>query len=300
VEFEVIAEGLAFPEGPVVMPDGSVILVELAGGKLTRAWGQGRTEVIVDVGGGPNGAQLGPDGAIYLCNNGGINFGTGGHRTGPDAVGRIERVDLATGKVERVFDHCDDHSLSAPNDLVFDAVGGLWFTDMGKHQARSQDMASVYYCAPGFSAITEIARGGVSFNGIGLSPDGSRVYVADTKTSRVWTIELDAPGTPRIVQPKTRHAPLNWLVTAPRPIWFDSLAVTAAGNVCIGTIAEGGITTVTPAGELSYLALPDPVVTNIAFGGADMCSAYITLASTGRLIKCHWPEPGLKLNFGLY
>ena len=58
---DLIADGLLFPEGPIALPDRSVVLVELLRGTLTRAWGGGRTEVVCDLGGGPNGAALGPD-----------------------------------------------------------------------------------------------------------------------------------------------------------------------------------------------------------------------------------------------
>lgn len=115
--YTTIAEGLGFPEGPVVMADGSVIVVESFAGKITRCW-NGRTELVCAIGDGPNGGALGPDGALYVCNNGGIGPD---HVARPDHQGRIERVDLATGRFERLYDVCDGRPLSAPNDLVFDA-----------------------------------------------------------------------------------------------------------------------------------------------------------------------------------
>ena len=77
----------------------------------------------------------------------------------------------------------------------------------------------------------------------------------------------------------------------------DSLAVEANGNVCSATLLNGGITTFAPDGSFEHVALPDPLTTNICFGGADMRDAYITLSGTGKLVKARWPRPGLKLNF---
>ena len=68
---EMITDGLQFTEGPVVMADGSIVLVEIRRGTLTRVLPDGRHEIIAHLGGGPNGAAVGPDGAMYVCNNGG-------------------------------------------------------------------------------------------------------------------------------------------------------------------------------------------------------------------------------------
>ena len=73
MNLEILATGLQFPEGPVVFDDGSVIFVEIKSGNLTRYW-NGKTEVVATLGGGPNGAALGPDGAMYICNNGGFEW----------------------------------------------------------------------------------------------------------------------------------------------------------------------------------------------------------------------------------
>ena len=70
----VLATDLEFPEGPVVLPDGSVVLVEIRGRRLTRVWPDGRKQVVAEIPGGPNGAAMGPDGKIYICNNGGFSW----------------------------------------------------------------------------------------------------------------------------------------------------------------------------------------------------------------------------------
>ena len=99
MEFEVVAEHLAFPEGPVVMPDGSIIVVEIAGGRLTRIAPSGKKNVITELGGGPNGAAIGPDGKCYVCNNGGFTW----HKDASGFLrptGRAE--DYSSGRIEQV------------------------------------------------------------------------------------------------------------------------------------------------------------------------------------------------------
>lgn len=283
---EVIAEGLEFPEGPVVMADGSVILVEIHGQRVTRCREGGKTEAICTTGGGPNGAAYGPDGAIWVCNNGGLGA------TGPGSEGRIERIDLATGKCERVYDSCDGVPLSAPNDLVFDSSGRLWFTDLGTIQfaedgITGKEFGGIYTCLPDGSEITAINRRALSYNGIGLSPDEKYAYVADTFSARVYRYDA-----------KPEQQDPHYIGTGIGNVAFDSLAIAASGNICVATLFDAGITTFTPQGEVSKFSIEvDNSVTNISFGGEDMRDAYITLSETGMLVRVRWEEPGLKLAF---
>jgi gluconolactonase len=297
--YDVIASGLAFPEGPVVMADGSIIVTELRAKCITRLW-NGKREVIASPGGSPNGLAIGPDGALWCTNSGGFDFHDRDGLVVPGGCpedysgGRLERIDLSTGKVERVLDSVDGLALKGPNDLVFDKAGNLYFTDHGKSYPRHRDYGGLFFLARGASAATCIEHHHVSPNGVGLSPDEKTVFMADTMTGRIWAYDLSAPGM------AVQASPFNVgrvVATMPGLQYFDSLAMTAAGNVCAATILNGGITTIKPDGTHSHTALPDPLVTNIAFGGTDMQDAYITLSGTSQLVRMRWPEAGLRLNF---
>jgi len=299
-----IATGLKFPEGPIALPDGDVLLVEIARGTLSRVKPDGRIEVVAHTGGGPNGAAMGPDGKVWLCNNGGfewIDMGGGrlrpAHQPKDYSGGRIERVDLATGAVEVVYTHGPNGPLRGPNDLVFDADGGLWFTDLGKTRARDLDYGAVYYARPDGSSIVEVVQPMLTPNGIGLSPDGKRLYVAETRAGRLWAWDIEGPGALR-----KQPFPSPWggklMVDMSTYRLFDSLAVDAAGNVCVASLMEGGITVVSPeGGELEFIPMPDVYTTNLCFGGPGLKTAFVTLSTTGKLVSIEWPRAGTPLNF---
>lgn len=298
-EWTTVASGLRFPEGPVAMPDGSVILVEIAAGRITRVTPDGRIETVAEPGGGPNGLAMGPDGALYCCNNGGFAWREAGGYLSPHgqaddyAGGRIDRIDLATGRVDVLYADGDfGCALRGPNDIVFDTQGGFWFSDHGKTRARTRDVTGIFYAQADGSRLDEVVFPSENPNGIGLSPDGKRLYVAETYTCRLMAFDVVAPG---------RVAPGRPGIPLYRPAgykFFDSLGVEAGGNICVATIGESGISVVSPAGELvAFVATDDVLTTNICWGGDAMRDAYVTCSGSGRLLKTRWPRAGLRLAY---
>jgi gluconolactonase len=296
VNFETMADGLMFPEGPVAMEDGSVLVAEIAGARLTRVRPNGVKERVAELGGGPNGAALGPDGAVYVCNNGGMGWVREGTEVVPTGAvpaeyrsGSIQKVDPGTGSFTVLYSECEGIPLYSPNDLIFDRTGGFWFTDHGKNLAAGRTQGALYYAAADGSHIRRAAIA-TSPNGIGLSPDETTLFVADTNLAHVTAFGLAAPGELATSKPTI-------MCSVSDTHRLDSLAVGTAGEVYVAALLPGGIITVTSQGVVSDVPLPDPYVTNICFGGPTMSTAYVTLSQCGRLLRVDGLGVGLKLNF---
>jgi gluconolactonase len=301
--FETVAHGLRFPEGPVAMPDGSIIVTEIEAGRIMRVWPDGSTNIVAKTGGGPNGLALGPDGKLYCCNNGGFAWSENGGFLAPHGIasdyagGRIERIDIDTGAVEILY-KSDDFGcvLRGPNDIVFDQHGGFWFTDHGKidYATRCHDVVGIFYAKADGSFLEEVIFPSFNPNGIGLSPDGSRLYAAETYTCRLTQFNVIAPG--KVDLTAGLGGPGIPLYRPAGYKYFDSLAIEANGNICVATIGECGISVIAPDGQLvEFVPTDDAFTTNICFGGADMMDAWLTLSGSGRLVKTRWARPGLRL-----
>jgi gluconolactonase len=304
LEWQVITGGLEFPEGPIAMPDGSVLLVEMHRKTLTRVAPDGGVQVVAELGGGPNGAAIGPDGRCYVCNNGGLTFTALSGALIPNLVpadytgGWIEAVDLRTGRGEVLYRDCRGDPLFGPNDIVFDQHGGFYFTDSGKVRSHTRDRGSVCYASIDGGSIKRVVFPVEGANGIGLSPDGNTLYVAESTTGRLWAYEISAPGQISRIQSKVPWLRGRMLLAMPHYSVPDSLAIEACGNICLADIPNGGITVVSPEGViLEQHPTEDAFTTNICFGGEGLKRAYVTLSSTGQLVSAVWPRPGLRLHW---
>lgn len=299
-----ICEGLQFPEGPIAMADGSIILVEIKRGTLSRVSPSGEISVVAECGGGPNGAAIGPDGRVYVCNNGGFVWEVIDGLTRPTGTpdsytgGSIQAVDIATGEVEVLYTHYGDKKLKGPNDIIFDEHGGFYFTDLGKRHDESLDRGAVYYATTDGKHIDEIVHPIEQPNGIALSPDGSRLYVAQTFSANLMYWDIVSPGR---LKPHSDPFGVGSLLYRFRNLErLDSMAVDRDGNVCVATLGSGCVTAISPAGELiARMPVPkaDVMVTNICFGGTDNQTAFITSSGQGILYEAHWHCPGHPLYF---
>jgi gluconolactonase len=285
------------------MDDGSIVVVEIAGPRLSRVLIDGTVEVIAEwddpESAGPNGAAVGPDGHIYVCNNGGFVWSeingmqfpmdrvTGANQSDSYITGSIDRVDLATGEIVSIYNEFQGDRLCGPNDIVFDESGGFWFTDLGKQRRREVDKGAVYYALPDGSSIERVIDNIDHPNGCGLSPDGQRLFVAQTTTGRLWAYNISEPGA--LVDDKG-------VCIANTLSSLDSMAIEADGTIVVAALRDG-LLVVRPDGAYEFLRVDGPLITNIAFSREGDNVAYITESALGSLIAIEWPRSGLDLAF---
>lgn len=286
----VLTDGLQFPEGPVWGPDGTLCVTEITGGRITAIAPDGSKRTFAETGGAPNGAALGPDGYLYVTNNGGKN------------PGYIQRIDTH-GKVEKLYEHCDGQPFQGPNDLVMDTHGGFYFTDPGPLSREGTKFGHLYYARRDGSSVKRMQYLFLLPNGIALTPDDATLIVLESLTSRVWAIPIESPGVLAQVDAGARSgSPRFWpvsalLATVPQPAAPDGMCVDQAGNLLICAHNSGMVSVYAPDGTpLAQIAVEDHRLTNCCFGGGDFQTLYITESGLGRVVTVRWERPGLRLH----
>lgn len=334
----ILASGLGYPEGPIHCSDGSIMFVEIKNEQLSIIpAGGGAVHKVASIPGGPNGAAVAPNGEILVCNDGGFTWipipdaakpivWVAGNQPANYLGGSLQSVDVSSGNVadlvttvkHREFppgnpapDWAPPYDLKGLDDLVVDEAGGVWFTDYGKIRERDKDITGVYYLSPDRKTVTQKVYPLNNPNGIALSPDGSRLYVALTFERKIVYYDLKSPGE---ISPNTSVIDGSNLLTAnlEGQSVLDSMAVDSEGNVYVATmlpegnnpVSNGGISVISPDGNVEYVPInlpnnePAPLPSNICFGGEDMKTAYITCGGSGHLISMPCTVAGLKLNHG--
>ena len=304
-----ITSGLQFPEGPIAMDDGSVLLVEIARGTLSRVTPDGRIHVVSQMGGGPNGAAIGPDGAVYVCNNGGFECTTeidGCLRPTAQARdyagGRIERVDLATGKFERLFDsgrrrgpaRAQRHRLRRRTAA---STSPTWARCA---HTRWTMAACTTHGAGGAAARTHRAAGAHAQRRGAVAGRPHAVLRRDRRRAAVGLRHRSAgPGAQAPVAIAARRAHAGGLAGRALPaLRLDGRRrprQPARGHADARRHQRRSRPT---ARRHHHVPLDDRFVTNLCFGGRDLRTVYVTLSGSGRLIAIDgWPTAGLRLNY---
>ena len=279
----VIADNLQFPEGPAFDKDGNLYVVEIGGGQISKIDATGEVSVFATTGGGPNGANFGLDGNLYVCNNGGFPS-----RTREREAGRIERV-TPSGEVSIFIGEAEGEPLHSPNDLAFDAHGNIYFTDPVWGEQGIDGSPPGHVCFSDAQGNAKRIHTGFAFpNGIGVTNDGARLIVCESGTFKLHAFDIVEPG----------------VVGEPREIAFlglgavpDGFAFDIDGNlVCCG-FDSGQIHVFGPNGgdKLNTIDFDDQGVTNVAFGGPDFQTLYVTESRAGRVVSLDWERPGMVL-----
>jgi gluconolactonase len=255
-----LASGLGFPEGPVVMPDGSIVLCDGNTGQLLR-WADGEMSVYADTGGSPWGAILGTDGAIYLTQGGNVP-GAADQSFEPG----IQRVN-ADGSLETLTTSVAGITLAGPNDLAFGPDGRLWFTDSGTEQDDRYDPRSpgrLYVLDSSGDGEMLLERPNVYPNGIAFDAQG-RMYWTESMAHAVCRLE-DGKATV-FCQLSDGHVP-------------DGMAFAADGRLFVCTTISKGLTVLSPEGEVLEEIPLGQDATNCIFDGPTL---YVTATGVAEI-----------------
>jgi gluconolactonase len=250
---ETVATNLQFPEGTIFIGD-SLYFVDYALSDVLRLAG-GRTEIVWhQTGCGANGLVAVSNGLLVAC------FG----------AGTIVRISM-TGATLNTFRRDDrGHAFVSPNDLAADRKGGVYFSDSGS----AGHPGEVFYLSSDH-VLRRVASGIQFANGVGVSPDGDTLYVAETTTGKILAFAIRADGSLGTARDLIR---LRDVVPAGRNAAAtpDSLRVDTRGNLFVALYDGGGVAVVSPKGVLIKLVdVPSSHHTNLAIS-PDGKSLYVT------------------------
>ena len=278
-----VATSLAFTEGPAVHADGTVYFSDIENNRIMMLAPDGVKSVFRQPSGRTNGNTFDQQGRLLHCE--GAEFGADGGR-------RITRTNLETGDYEVLTERFDGVRYNAPNDICVDGQGRIYFTDpcYGDRSQMEMEIEGVYRIDLDGSVTRILEQPHIERpNGIAVTQDSKRLYLVDSCPTiggnrKIWAFDLDAAG-----NPSNQHVVIDF---APGR-GGDGMRLDRAGNLYIaaGIMAPRGphetgdvppgIYIVTPEGELkSRIPIREDVLTNLAFGGADGRTLYITAGKT--------------------
>ncbi len=247
---ETLVEGLGHPEGPDILPDGRIVMVETYTSKIV-AWSPERgLHDYAPCGGGPNACMLGSD-ALYITQNGGT---VGPWRADVMSVPSIQKA-WPDGRVEIIATEVDGITLQAPNDLTFGPDGRLYFTDPADYLPNDRGTGRVFALNPDGTGVLLEEVPNAYPNGIVAEPDGSIVWVESYDRA----VYRKRPGTPSV---KIRQLPEGHVP--------DGLKIDERGNLWVATFMSGGVDVIAADGSPIDFLQTGGVPLNCVFVGTDL------------------------------
>jgi gluconolactonase len=260
----------SFIEGPAFDRNGALYCTDIAFGRIFSIDAQGQFEVVADYGGEPNGMKIHRDGRAFIAD----------HRLG------LLTLDIASGEVTPLLDRAWGEAFRGLNDLVFASNGDLYFTDQG--QSGLQDPCGRVFRLRANGVLECVLDRIPSPNGLALNADESVLFLNVTRANAVWRVPLDRHGH------ASKVGVFLHLSGGSGP---DGLAIDEDGNLAVAMPGTGSVWMFSPQGEPLFRIVSCAGIrpTNLAFGGADRCTLFITESGTGSILSAQLPSPGLRL-----
>lgn len=280
-----VAAGVCFLEGPAVHADGSVYFSDISGNRILKMDAQGSVSTFRADSGRTNGNTFDAEGRLISCE--GAENGPGGRR-------RIVRTDLKTGEVEVLTDRYEGNRYNSPNDVVVDPQGRIWFTDPLYAPDRSimeHEHEAVYRIDTSGKVARVVTQPAIGRpNGLAITPDGKTLYVVDSNyiqpdaNRKIWAFDIAADGSAgkqRVVYDFGRGRGGDGMrLDAKGNLWVAA-GISAPRTANESADVPTGVYVVSPQGELlGRIPIPEDVITNLAFGGPDKKTLYVTAGKT--------------------
>jgi gluconolactonase len=267
---KVVLSGINVPEGPVWGPDGLLYFVSAGAGSIYRMRDDGTSELVASTGGRPNGLAFAGDGTLFVADAGRkaiLRVGTG-------------------GGVETFTDQHESKAYGGPNDLCFMPNGDMLFTDPARLPLPDPCISPVFKAKP--DGTVSVFVGDLAYpNGVDLSADGNSVYIAEMRAHRVVSFKLNADGTAgeeKLV--KRFHEP-----SSP-----DGMAIDSEGRIFQALPGINSLALIGSSGELAELFYsPKWKPSNVAFGGDDLKTVFVTSESDGTIYSFRHTVAGIDL-----
>jgi len=259
----VFATGFKFPEGPAFDRNGNLFVVDVDTGDISKISPEGQVKIFINTGGAPNGAKFHANGDLYVADR----------KKGIIAIS-------SDGKIRVIVDHYEGKKFYGPNDLIFDSKGNLYFTD--PHGSSAENPFGCVYRFSSSGELTCLASGLAFPNGLVLSKDEKFLFVANTRKNRILRYVLDPP---------VRSYIFSQLSGGWGP---DGLAFDVAGNLYVAHYGGGDVIILNPKGEIvERVPVGGGHPTNVAFGGPDRKTLYVTEVETGSVYCFNTDHAGL-------